>query len=491
MNARLPLLSPGYLGRSPNIDAQRMVNLVAEKADGGKDVVALYLTPGLEVWTTVGSAPLRGMHTFNGLLYVVSGGKLYSVTPAKIISSALGTLSTSNGRVVMRDNSLSPTGGNQLAIADGTDLYIYNVSTGVFAAQGIPTATVTFINGKFVAPIGGGQFQVSGVYDGTSWNSLDKSTADSFPDNLVTCRNISGQLWLVGEYTTEPWYDDPLNADGSAHHPPFSRYQGALVNYGTPAPHSFAKGDNSAYWLASEADNNEAHLVGVVRANGYTPQIITPASIVTQWQQYSTVADAWAFMFSLEGHTFYRITFPTANATWQYDASMGFLSTSNGWSEVSSYVSAPYAIGRHLGNCYANLNGMMLLGSYMDGTIYRMSSGLYQDADGNIAWDKIFQHLVEPGGKTVFYHGITVDAEVGGTADPADEPKVQLRWSDDGGHTWGNWCEASLGKQGEYRRRLTWNGLGSGRDRVFWLHGSGNCRTVLTGASADFTVGTI
>jgi len=47
------------------------------------------------------------------------------------------------------------------------------------------------------------------------------------------------------------------------------------------------------------------------------------------------------------------------------------------------------------------------------------------------------------------------------------DPKVVLSWSDNGGHTWSGGVEASLGKIGEYKKRVIWRRLGYSKNRVF------------------------
>ncbi len=47
------------------------------------------------------------------------------------------------------------------------------------------------------------------------------------------------------------------------------------------------------------------------------------------------------------------------------------------------------------------------------------------------------------------------------------DPKVMMRYSSDGGHTWSNERLASAGKTGNYRQRVRWKRLGVGRERVF------------------------
>ena len=72
----------------------------------------------------------------------------------------------------------------------------------------------------------------------------------------------------------------------------------------------------------------------------------------------------------------------------------------------------------------------------------------------------------------VFYRGFEVELETGlglsGTSQGSD-PMVMLRWSNDGGQTWGNEHWLSAGKIGEYRARVHDHRLGYSRDRVWEL----------------------
>lgn len=45
-------------------------------------------------------------------------------------------------------------------------------------------------------------------------------------------------------------------------------------------------------------------------------------------------------------------------------------------------------------------------------------------------------------------------------------PLMMLRVSRDGGHTFGNEVARDFGQDGEYKKRVIWNRLGSGRDLV-------------------------
>ena len=62
---------------------------------------------------------------------------------------------------------------------------------------------------------------------------------------------------------------------------------------------------------------------------------------------------------------------------------------------------------------------------------------------------------------------LDLQAGTGLVTGQGSNPRVCLRWSDDGGHTWSNQHFVDAGKIGEYGRRAIWRRLGHARDRVF------------------------
>ena len=65
------------------------------------------------------------------------------------------------------------------------------------------------------------------------------------------------------------------------------------------------------------------------------------------------------------------------------------------------------------------------------------------------------------------------------------DPQVMLRWSDDGGHTWSSEHWASMGKIGQYYRRVFWRRLGMTlklRDRVYEISGTDPVKVAIMGA---------
>jgi hypothetical protein len=64
---------------------------------------------------------------------------------------------------------------------------------------------------------------------------------------------------------------------------------------------------------------------------------------------------------------------------------------------------------------------------------------------------------------------LDLEAGVGLASGQGQDPQLMLRWSNDGGQTFGNEHWQGAGKQGEYRARAQWFRLGAARDRVFEL----------------------
>lgn len=79
--------------------------------------------------------------------------------------------------------------------------------------------------------------------------------------------------------------------------------------------------------------------------------------------------------------------------------------------------------------------------------------------------------LISVGGIRQYFLGVipagNLETFPGGGIIIARGPVITMRWSDDGAHTWSNGYDRDCGQAGEYKKRVIWNRLGRGRDRVF------------------------
>jgi hypothetical protein len=479
---KTPILGSSYVARSINAADSRMVNLFPEIVpEAGKEPAFLQRCPGLRpLATSDNQNSIRGMQVFGGFLYFVSGDSLYRIAGFgfPIIISLLGKVNGS-GPVSMADN------GTQLFVACNPDAFIYNASTGVFAQitdVDFPGAvTVGYLDGYFVFNEPNSQrFWVTSLNDGTAIDPLDFASAEGNPDNVVSLMIDHREVWLFGNNTIEVWYNAGL-ADF-----PLARIDGAFMETGCLAPYSVAKLDNSVFWLGSDARGN-----GIVyRNNGYNAQRVSTHAVEWQIQQYNVLNDAIGYSYQQDGHSFYVLTFPTANATWVFDVSTG------AWHERASWNGKNYE--RHRSNCQANFENKVIVGDYENGRLYELSPNWYQDDFANLAkpirWLRSWRALStgQNNLKRTAHHALQIDIEAGAglRSGQGSDPQIMLRWSDDGGHTWSNEHWASMGKIGEYGKRVIWRRLGMTtklRDRVYEISGSDPVKIAIMGAELTAT----
>ena len=460
--ANFALVGGAYRARAKAFDAQTCINLYPEVSGSGSSlsVAALYGTPGLATWATLGTGPIRGKIRFSpSTLIVISGGQAYSVTTAGAATLLIGGLTYATTPVSMATN-----GTIIMVTTGGADGYFIDPGAGTVTAitdtDFLGGGNVGFLDGYFVWNVPGtGQFQYSQLY-GPMIDALDFATAEGAPDDLVASIVNYRELWLFGENSVEVWYNqgDVDNA--------FARIQGAFMEVGCAAAGSVSKMDNTVFWLG--ADDRGRGIV--YRATGYTPQRISTHAIEYAIAQYATVNDAISYTYQQEGHQFYVLTFPTGNATWVYDAATDL------WHE-RAWRAIDGSLNRHRSNCQATFAGKTLVGDWETGAVYSMALDTYTDAGAVIPRIRAAPYITNDDNTTyITFDWPQVDMETGVTG------VAVLQWSDDDGKTWSNEMQASLGAIGD-TVRVRWRRLGKSRTRAFRVTITDSVRVAIVGAA--------
>jgi len=443
-----PFVGGAYQARSRAFDCQRCVNLYPELSGSGtsRSVAMLVGTPGLALWQTIGTGPIRAVLRFTpALAIVVSGAGVYRVTTAgaaTLIGNISGGLSpvsmASNGTLVMLVTGaadgyfINPLAGTVTAIADTDFLGGINVD---------------FLDGYFVwSTPGTGRFQWTELYS-SDIDGLSFATAEGSPDNLVGSIVNYREVWLFGENSTEVWY----NSGGLDQ--VFTRLQGAFLEVGCAAARSIAKADNTVFWLGAD-DRGQ----GVVyRANGYTPARVSTHAIEFAIASYATISDAVAYTYQQEGHLYYVLTFPSGNATWVYDVA------SDLWHE-RAWRDDTGLLNRHRSNCQMTFAGLTMVGDWQNGKVYSMALDTYTDDGAAIPRIRAAPYVSNDNDTWNVFDALQIEMQtgVGGFSGAV----AVLQWSDDNGATFSNELQASIGKIGE-TVRVRWRRLGKSRARVF------------------------
>lgn len=427
------------------------------------------------------------------LAVVVSQGS--RTTPGSISLQQIGSLLTNSGPVSIRDNGAL---GGVAVIVDGPFGYYYVYGVGGSAVGPIGTFTritspaflganqVAFIDGWWIFNQPGTQtFYTNASQYSTAFNASFFANKDASSDLLVGVYENKEQLWLPGEVATEIWYDA-----GGAYFG-FQRLIGTELQIGCKATYSISRlstgGQDSLIWFG-RAERGENV---VIRTRGLNYEIVSTPAVSDAIASYPVTSDAIGYVYQEDTHEFYVLTFPTADRTWVYDASMP---PPLAWTQRLSYD--PYAalFHRHRSNCYMNFAGMRVVGDYQNGALYQLTRAVQNDAGWPLygrrrspyIWDKEDRERAHLTSLQVdFAPGQGVSSGLGAN------PQAYLTLARDYGVSLGtaydpapsNTQAAPMGAIGQNMNRSIWRRLGWSRGAVAQLDVIAPVNRDITGAT--------
>lgn len=557
---QIPLEGGYYRTKSVIAGAQRCLNLYPERNQAGAPFpYTTYLTPGLTVLAEVATGEVRGEYTDSaGRLWVVIGDTVYWVDGSWGLTS-VGTIATSAGPVVFKDNRLvlvlvdgSEAGYAidftntmaMVAIAGGGAFYGANVvdyldtfflfnkpnsnvwyislSEVTFAnLTGGPaeTGTITaggsgYVNGTYsgvpltgghgdsatatIVVSGGAVTSVTLVQDGESYRVGDVLSAsntnlggtgagftwtvatvgssgfDALDFVAMTGANnaingfkvVNRQIWTIGDNDYgEIWYNEGT-PDFT-----FGRVPGVAIQHGCAAIYSLCQWDLSLFWLGRDDAGNQQVYQGL----NYTAQIITPPAVSAAISGYAITSDAIGYVYQQNGHVFYVLTFPTADATWVYDVGEKL------WHE-RAWIDSDGTEHRHRSNCQAFAYGVNVVGDFANGKLYKLDPANFTDNDNPIVRRRGFPHVTNER-KRLSVSQLVLNMAVGQDAASltSNPPMISVRASTTQGASWRDPRRQSLGSTGQYGTDISFRQWGIGRDWVFEVFWDCACDTALNG----------
>lgn len=454
---RIQLPNHSYEHYSKPVGVERLVNCMAERAPPeGKAPAALLRTPGILPQTNVGTGQGRGLFKFKGQLYAVSGNTLYLVTSSNTVT-AIGSVPGTD----IVSFALTPT---QLVVCSASGTVVYD---------GAALAAITdpdFDNGVQCCAVdsyvlfrkgNSGKFFSSDFADATSYDALNFATAEGAPDNIVGIITDHRQVVLLGEDTGELWGDS--GASGF----PFERDPNGFFELGCAAGSSLAKFDNSIVWLASD--------LTVRRLNGLTPERISQHGVEQAIGSYTRVDDAYAFTYKQLGHEFYVLVFPTDEHTWIYDAN------TTEWHERESYGEGRW---RPCSACYCY--GKWYVQDFETGKVGTLDINTYTEWGDTLRSSMTFPSVYN-NGDYIAHNSfeIMVETGVGTETGQGFNPQLTLEISDDDGRTYRTLPTKSIGKTGEFKKKVIWDALGASYARVYRFSFSDPCKLVVSDAAVN------
>ncbi len=462
------LTGGSYQSRSRPLSSQVTKNFYPELQDDPfvKDKYVLMPFPGYKLFGS--SAGLdRGMLEHKGVLYKISGTNFYSVA-SNGTHTVKGTVSGSGQCVLtgMGDNVLIATDAGLVYQYDGTAV------TQITDSDLETPVSVAHLNNQAIYDGDNGRFCTSSVGDATVIDGLDYAAAESNADDIVRVYTFNQRLFLFGEKTIEPWFNSGVGR------PPFDKIEGGIITKGLAARMSVANNDSYMYFFA---DDRRVYRISQVR----DAQPVSNIALSHEFEGYSTVSDAIAFCFTIEGQNFYHLSFPTEDKTWCYSESVGQ------WFELSRSSTN----GRDLANSHAYAYGKNLVADYRNSNIYEWDVNTYDENGLPMTRERasgvLHGGLAGAPGKELELNRfeLILETGVGLVSGQGSDPVIMLQMSLDGGRTFGTEQWAKIGKSADFLQNVEWFGLGRFKEAIFKIKTSDPVTYSIHSANADIEVG--
>ena len=432
--ARIPLG-----GRARNYDSDKsresLQNLVFEVNRDGT-FSSIRRTEGLTLLATLADPVRSNILIFNEKMYFMSGTSFFSMDSTYTATNLGSVGGSGRGKVLINAKGSGP----QMLILNGSgDGYIYTVAGGlaiISDGDWQPSSHGTILNERFwLAKDGSNQFFASNVSEGTTYNPLSIATAEESPDDVVAIIAKKSSLWVVGTKTTEFWqsYDDVLL--------PIRRVKFATKERGILAPESIADVGEYAAFLADDGTVRLIKDSSFERISDLELELRIKGNGTASFPGFTHPETAFGFFSDGPVNKVYYLTFPDDNYTWGYDITTGLTHTRD------SDDTGTWRIC-----CVHRFNNMFVGGDWKDGNIWKIDPAAF-DEGGNKIRTIITTPPLEASETDITIPTIELEMEVGQTTD-GSMPQMMVFYTKDGGNTWINKGPISIGKAGEFTKRV-------------------------------------
>jgi hypothetical protein len=473
----IPLASESYQVLSTAAAQHRLLNLYAETLpDGARAKYYLKSTPGLALEIQCAAGPITASASSAETFFCISGGRAFrfSITNGTFSASRdFGPINTTLAELNDDSHHSIAVGlGAQVYcvpptawVADFTSPTINRITpgSGNFPTEGV--SSVCYLDGYYIFTVYGGEyFFTSDLLSPTVFSGVSFTKISSEVDFVEHCTTHNGELWLFGQRTISAWYNsgDPTT--------PFAPRPGGVIRGGCGSYKTVRRIDGSLWWVSTD---------GVVyRSSGYQGKRVSTHAIeevlATFYAGVGSLKSLWACAFAFEGHSFYALSLPLFNRTFVYDCSTDM------WHERSSNAAGT---SRWQINTASETPMGWLLGDSQDGRFWSMERATATEKGVDMPRVAQLPALVTHGPRA-FMSRLEVEMQVGigGVSSP-----VLLSWSDDGGTNYSTPRSLPTGSSGQMRTRVATTRLGSFRQRLIRLTGTGPM--TVYGVDADTGVG--
>lgn len=354
----LSITDGNMFGRYPKQSSAQVWNMMVSDN-------CLVPTPGYKFAAKILPTQNGGRALYNSTqskrMYSVIENGLFSID-SNLSVARLGSLETFVGPVSIEENL-----AGEIAISDGLNIYVFNYRNNTFAI-----ATIDFLPGRLAYQ---DTYIIANVKNTNQWRLSEASNAMSWPSDaqhnsgeIQTKTTFSTapialnrQLYIFGETVCEPWYDAGYTLF------PYQRSNSVAIDYGCVNPSTIAinGGDTEQAIIVWLASNEKSGVVIMAMVNENTIQLSNDG-INYVLNHLSNPNDSVAFMYRIDGHLFYHITFISDNLTYIYD-----------FTTKKFFTLTDYNYNYHPAQSMVFFNNKYYFTSLNDGNLYEMDSETY------------------------------------------------------------------------------------------------------------------
>lgn len=391
-----------------------VVNMYLEQSDSEGNILQSR-PPLVDRLSNMGTGPIRALFKRDGVV----SGRLLGVSGNSFFdgNTQVGVIN-GTGPVSIAGNEIG------VMVCAGGDLFTYDGMT--FAQVPLPDnfQAVKVIEGAarfIVARKDSGKFYFTPPLERTI-DALDFATAETDADQLFDMLFLDDILLLFGKESVEFW---PNTGDNNL---PFTPLEGQVVERGVRTTGCATQFNGTFAWVTDQnavCVQNEGNVVSNPGLN----------------ERIGDSTECSLFNFFIDGAEFLALRLD--DETHCYNARTG------AWSKFVS----------ELGQWNARCHAQGIFGSD-DGKTLEFGEG-FEELGNTMERSFVAGYPLNGGGFDAFNLRLRVNpGQTSFLTGQYADPIIEMRISRDVGQTWENWKPASLGQQGEYRKRVEWRALG-------------------------------
>lgn len=431
-------------GDNPGVTAQRLVNCYASPTSlGARSPFVLRSVLGYDAarfGDVVNYVPVAALGG-EDYLFVIASGRLFSI-------SSLGA-STLLGSVASAEDAIMARIEGGVAVASGGDYFVWDGAAltkpegGAFTSEG----SVAFLDQyTVISEEGGRRVEWTELAAPASRNASHVKIKEGRPDNVLRVLAAQGRLWVMGESSSEVWYNT-----GEAGALAFERVPGGVIDTGILGKTLCMDYQNAVYLVGDDKV--------VYRASGLSLEPISTSAVSRAIEQETPTH---VFAYEDRGHKFICIRFAERPA-WCFDLATG------GWHERMTgvdfggwnAVAASKSYGQSLAvTATGDIEYLSRSNADRETPLKRVMVSLPLDLEGRYLSASMAEFRIQAGLGSV-------DDDAGGVLDI--DATATLRVSRDGGATFGPEKSAGIGRRGQYGKRVRFRGLGRSDHWTFEL----------------------